>query len=138
MADQPVLSSPAPLSTELIVCVTCQRGKAGDQESDPRPGRVLYDSLAASGTPDGVRLVEASCLQNCDNGCTVVLRGDQRWTYVFGNVDEAAHKDMLLAGAALYHAAADGIIPWRERPEHFKRNCVARIPPLQSSDSAHD
>lgn len=133
MADQP-----GPLSTELIVCVTCRRDRAGDQERDPRPGRILYDSLAASEIPDGVSLVEVSCLQNCDNGCTVALRGGRRWTYVFGNVDESSHKEMLLTGAAQYHAAADGIIPWRERPEHFKRNCIARIPPLQSSDSAHD
>ena len=33
----------------------------------------------------------------------------------------------VIEGAALYHATKDGLIPWRERPEHFKRNCVARL-----------
>ena len=41
---------------------------------------------------------------------------------------------MLIEGAALYHATADGLIPWRQRPEHFKRNCVARVPPLVFED----
>ncbi len=36
---------------------------------------------------------------------------------------------MIIDGAARYHATADGLIPWRERPDHFKRNCIARIPP---------
>ena len=75
----------------------------------------------------------SSACRNCDyggGGCTVALRGGDRWTYVFGNVDEASHSDMLLEGASLYHQTADGLIPWRQRPEHFKRNCIARIPPL--------
>ena len=41
-----------------------------------------------------------------------------------------SHPDMILEGAALYHQTDDGLIPWRQRPEHFKRNCIARIPPL--------
>ncbi|MEM8914607.1 MAG: DUF1636 domain-containing protein [Pseudomonadota bacterium] len=136
MADLSNTVSATP--TDLIVCVTCRRGVAEAPEGEPRPGRVLYDALVASGAPEGVRLVEANCLQNCDKGCTVALRGGQRWTYIFGNVDEAIHKDMLLNGAAQYHAASDGIIPWRERPDHFKRNCIARIPPLEGSDIVHD
>jgi len=44
---------------------------------------------------------------------------------------------MLLEGTALYRAVPDGLIPWRSRPEHFKRNCVARIPPPTPSPSQH-
>ena len=77
------------------------------------------------------------CLQNCDRGCTVALRGGTRWTYVFGNLLDATQTDMLIDGVARYHAASDGLIPWRERPEHFKRNCIARIPPPIAPE-AHD
>ncbi|MYH58038.1 MAG: metal-binding protein, partial [Boseongicola sp. SB0675_bin_26] len=24
-----------------------------------------------------------------------------------------------------------GLVPWRERPEHFRKNCIARIPPIE-------
>lgn len=123
----------APEPVELMVCVKCLRGTdtTGDGE---RPGRRLHDDLAARGMPAGVRLTAVECLQNCDQGCSVALRGgDRRWTYVYGNLHEASHLDLLLDGAALYRESGDGLIPWRSRPEHFKRNCIARIPPLAAA-----
>ncbi len=123
-----------PAPTELLVCITCrgQRELPGD---DRRPGRLLHDLLAARALPEGVTLRAVECLQNCEAGCTVALRGGNRWTYVFGKIDEASQADMLLDGAALYHATEDGLIPWRQRPEHFKRNCVARVPPQNFNDA---
>ena len=53
-----------------------------------------------------------------DDRARVALRGGNRWAYVYGNIDEASHPDMLLEGAALYHATTDGLIPWRQRPDH--------------------
>ncbi|TNF19398.1 MAG: DUF1636 domain-containing protein [Rhodobacteraceae bacterium] len=116
---------------DLMVCVTCRRGRDLPEDAR-RPGQRLYDELSAQGLPQGVRLRAVDCLQNCDHGCTVALRGAGRWTYVYGNLDETSHADMLLEGAARYLATDNGLIPWRERPEHFKRNCIARIPPLES------
>ena len=110
--------------TELLVCVKCRRGQEMAEEGR-RPGQALFDAIAQLDRPDGLRVTAVDCLQNCDHGCTVALRGGERWTYVFANNDPA----MILDGALRYHATADGLIPWRERPEHFKRNCVARIPP---------
>ncbi len=124
---------PDPPPTELLVCIKCRRGQEVP-EDDRRPGQRLYDALAANTLPDGIRLTAVECLQNCDHGCTVALRGGDRWTYIYGNVDEVSHADMLLDGAALYNSTEDGLIPWRERPEHFKRNCIARIPPLETTD----
>ena len=119
---------------ELIVCVKCRAGDAPEDEI--RPGQQLYDALSAQGVPTGIRLTAAECLQNCDHGCSVALRGGPgRWTYVYGNLDQSLI-DPLLDGAALYADTADGLIPWRTRPEHFKRNCIARIPPLESK--THD
>ncbi|GAW37030.1 hypothetical protein RA2_04105 [Roseovarius sp. A-2] len=117
--------------TELLVCVTCRR-KGAPPEDERRPGRVLFDAILAQDVPEGLRVTPVECLQNCSQSCTVALRGgDEKWTYVFSNVDETEHAGMILSGAAQYHAAPDGVIPWRERPEHFKRNCLARIPPIR-------
>ncbi len=125
-------ATPTLPKTELLVCITCRRGRdvVGDA---PRPGRVLYDELSAMELPQGIRVSPVECLQNCDLGCTIALRGGARWTYVFANVNEAAHGEMILDGVRRYHATRDGLIPWRERPEHFKRNCIARIPPPQKA-----
>lgn len=117
-------------TTELLVCVKCRRGLE-IPEDERRPGQRLFDTLAAQEMPAGVRIKPVECLQNCDQGCTIALRGEDRWTYIYGNIDEVSHPDILLDGAARYNATTDGLIPWRERPEHFKRNCIARIPPLE-------
>ncbi|MDD9920756.1 MAG: DUF1636 domain-containing protein [Boseongicola sp.] len=120
--------------TELLVCVTCKRGTEVTEDGE-RPGQRLYDALSAREFPEGVTVKPVECLQNCDHGCTVALRGGAaRWTYVYGNLHEASHPDMLIEGAGLYHETNDGLIPWRSRPEHFKRNCVARIPPLEGQN----
>ncbi len=117
-------------NTQLLVCVKCRRGQ-DMPEDERRPGQALFDRISTLDVPNGVQVSPVECLQNCDHGCTVALRGgDNRWTYVFANVDQTDHPEMILDGAARYHATDDGLIPWRERPEHFKRNCVARIPPI--------
>ncbi|MEM8578632.1 MAG: DUF1636 domain-containing protein [Pseudomonadota bacterium] len=123
------MDEPAPV--ELLVCTKCKRGTDVPEDGE-RPGEALYARLAAADMPDGVTLTPVACLQNCGQGCTVALRGgDARWTYVYGNLHEVSDTDLLREGAALYRGAQDGLIPWRSRPEHFKRNCIARIPPLR-------
>ncbi len=124
------MTAKGPPRTELLVCVKCRRGRDIPAD-DRRPGQALYDRLVALDGTDDLRITPVECLQNCDHGCAVALRGgDAKWTYVFANVDEMAHPQMILDGAAQYHHSADGVIPWRDRPEHFKRNCVARLPPI--------
>ena len=38
--------------------------------------------------------------------------------------------EAILATADLYAAAPDGLIPWKSRPDAFKKGVVARIPAL--------
>ena len=114
---------------ELLICVKCRRGL--DAPGEPRrPGKVLADRVAAA-LPNGLRLVETECLSNCDRGCSVALRGPGRWTFVYGNLTEE-DAETVIHGASLYASVADGLVPWRARSEHFKRNCIARIPPLEN------
>ena len=116
---------------ELLVCVKCKRGTEVAEDGE-RPGTALFDRLTARDIPDGVTVTPVDCLQNCDHGCSVALRGgEERWTYVYGNLHENSDVDLLIEGASLYRETPDGLIPWRQRPEHFKRNCIARIPPLR-------
>lgn len=131
-ADRP---APQPAPVELLVCTTCRSKPAvpppePPPEDAPRAGALLLGALAALGWPPGVTLRPVECLSNCSAGCTIALRGAGRWSYVYGNLtpEQAA---TVAEGAALYRAAPDGLVPWRERPEHFRKNCVARIPPME-------
>lgn len=112
---------------DLLVCVTCKTTAWDGGET--RPGRQLADDLAAA-APDGVCVRPVECLSNCSRGCTVALRGPGRWTYVYGDL-EPDQVDVVLEGALKYRATDNGLVPWRERPDHFRKNCIARIPPLE-------
>ena len=114
---------------ELLVCTTCRKGLPTDAEG-PRPGAVLHDTLRTFTLPAGVTLRPVECLSNCDSGCSIVFRGGSgRWTYVYGNFDETTDAEMIVDVVTRYHATQDGLVPWRERPVHFRKNCIARIPP---------
>lgn len=119
-----------PAVTELLICTTCRMGQPIEDDTQ-RPGALLHDALSEMDWPEGVTLKPVECLSNCSQGCSVVLRGGGgRWTYVYGQLD-ADMAEVVHEGATKYHATADGLVPWRERPEHFRKNCIARIPPQE-------
>ena len=60
---------------------------------------------------------------------SVALSAPGRWSYVYGRLSDANAPDVV-AGAASYAAAPDGIVPWRSRPEIFRKQSLARIPPI--------
>lgn len=145
---------------EILVCATCRGapapagapddapddapdagaiarvdGAATDDADPPRAGTVLLERLRAAGLPDGVRVRAVECLSNCSRGCTVALRGGaERWTYVYGDLDADTHVDTVLDGARRYRDAPRGLVPWRERSVHFRKHCIARVPPATTAD----
>lgn len=118
----------------LSVCTTCRA--AGDP-SEPRAGARLLAALraeAARAPVPGLRIEGTECLSVCKRPCTVAVSSAARWTYVYGDFDgvedpEAAART-ILAGLRRYLETPDGVVPWRERPEAFRKGVVARIPPL--------
>ncbi|GKQ49824.1 DUF1636 domain-containing protein [Bradyrhizobium sp. Ce-3] len=116
------------MSVTLHVCVTCRAGQTL-AEGELAPGARLHAALVEAGVPDDVNLVPVECLSACSQGCSVALSAPGRWSYVYGRLSEANAKDVI-AGAAAYAAASDGIVPWRSRPEIFRKQSLARIPPL--------
>ena len=50
---------------------------------------------------------------------------------VYGNFTGAEDADLAHEGLVKYASTEDGLVPWRERPIHFRKNCIARIPPLR-------
>ncbi len=116
------------MGVTLHVCTTCKAG-APLPEDGIAPGARLYDALVAA-PPQGVRVVGVECLSACSQGCSVALSAPGKWTYVYGRLtadDSAA----IAQGAAAYAETVDGIVPWRQRPEIFRKQSLARIPPLE-------
>ena len=119
----------------VTVCTTCRKTVDGERvPAEPRPGLRLHDALQAADLPKGVRLRGNECLSACSNGCSLAITGGpDRWTYIYGRLNPEDHLDQILAGIRAYAATPDGLVPWRERPVHLRKNCIARIPPLNES-----
>ncbi|WOH52191.1 MULTISPECIES: DUF1636 domain-containing protein [unclassified Bradyrhizobium] len=116
------------MTVTLHVCITCCAGQTL-MEGETAPGARLHSAILAAGVPEGVNVVPVECLSACSQGCSIALSGPRRWSYVYGRLSDASAPDVV-AGAAAYAAAPDGIVPWRSRPEIFRKQSLARIPPI--------
>jgi predicted metal-binding protein len=117
------------MGATLHVCTTCRAGLA-PEEGEPRPGARLHAALSAQPTPAGVRIRPVECLSACGKGPAIALSAPGSWSYIHGPLqpeDAAA----ILAFAAAYAAAPEGIVPWRERPALFRKHVIARLPPQE-------
>jgi predicted metal-binding protein len=121
--------SPRPV---VMVCITCRVATAPPEAlpSDaPRAGGLLADATLAAAAESTVSVQRVRCLGNCNRGLSAAIRAPHTWSYVFGGLDPAADGPSLIIGAQLLAQSADGLMPWRERPECLKRGLIARVPP---------
>ena len=118
----------APFTAPVVyVCTTCRPNGAPD--SALRPGAILAAATAQAAAGTEVEVRPMRCLGNCSRGASAALRSNGSWTYVFGGLDLSC-AIALIEGARLLAGAADGILPWRGRPEPLKRGLIARVPPM--------
>ena len=131
--DNAETSSRDTAATVIYVCTTCRR--PDDPEDYPRPGAALAEATIRAAESTSVTVRPLRCLANCKRGCTAVLRSPDAWTYVFGHLDPTVDAQALVQGAELLSQSADGLMPWRGRPDALKRGLIARIPPLGFMES---
>lgn len=120
-------------ATTIVVCTTCRR--PGDPDDAPRPGAALARNTMHAAGDAGLMVRRVKCLANCKRGCTAAIVRAGGWAYVFGDLDAATAAAVLVEGARLLSASADGLMPWRGRPEPLKRGMIARVPPLDHEDA---
>jgi predicted metal-binding protein len=109
--------------------VTCR----GAQDAEARPGRVFYEALGERlkrGDAPSIEAVPVECLSICKRPASVALAAPGKWTYVIAGLEPEPHVEDIVTAAKLHAESQDGVPPWRERPECFKRNVVSRTPPL--------
>ena len=112
----------------VMVCITCRAATDPPGDDAPRAGMALAESTAAASDSD-ISVQRIRCLGNCSRGLSAAIRCDDSWTYVFGGLEPTRDGPSLVVGARLLALAADGIMPWRGRPESLKRGLIARVPP---------
>jgi predicted metal-binding protein len=117
----------------VLVCITCRAATDPTEAPDtdaPRAGMALAEATTAAAAGDsGISVQRIRCLGNCSRGLSAAIGCDNTWTYVFGGLEPTRDGPSLIIGARLLALAADGIMPWRGRPESLKRGLIARVPP---------
>lgn len=118
----------------VFVCTSCRTSIPGDL-----PGRALIEAVdarlrAQANATVSVQAVE--CLAVCKRPCTIAFSASGKWTYVVGDLDPTQHADDLVSMSLKYAASQDGIVPWRERPQIFRKGTISRIPPLRTPTAA--
>jgi predicted metal-binding protein len=119
----------------IHVCTVCRRVREDLAEGYDQPGLDLAEALTGrlAGT-EGISVLAAECLAVCKRPCTVAFAADGKWTYLVGDLDTQTHLDDIVGAARSYAASANGIIPWKERPQPFRKGVVARVPPLAARE----
>jgi len=130
-AEQTRVASTDEHLATVYVCITCRR--ADDPDVEPRPGALLADAAARAALGSGVAVRRVRCLANCTRGPSAAVRANGSWAYIFGGLDLSG-ASALIDGARLLAGAADGIMPWRGRPEPLRRGLIARVPPLDFTE----
>jgi len=120
------------MTTTIYVCTTC---KTADDPSPERAGARLVKALQEAASTHGAdfKIEGVECLSVCKRPCTVAFSAQDKWTYVYGDFTADDSAEAILACAAQYRATADGLIPWKERPDALKKGVIARLPPSLTS-----
>ncbi|MEZ7813085.1 MAG: DUF1636 domain-containing protein [Paracoccaceae bacterium] len=125
------------MTTTLHICITCKKGGIDPDENAERAGAHLYAAVQGltltNALPEYLRILPVKCLSACNTGCAVALSATGKWAYVYGHMNPENDAADILEGARKYAASLDGIVPWRERPVIFRKQSLARIPPLEPS-----
>ncbi|WP_127090414.1 DUF1636 family protein [Aquabacter cavernae] len=125
--EDPAPDEPSAARVTLFVCRTCRT--PGADPAVPPDGEGLTAAVLAAPSVSDVAVRAVRCLANCKRGLSAAMVRAGGWTYVFGDLRPDSGPD-LMAGAALFAAAPDGLMPWRGRPDCLKRGMIARVPPL--------
>lgn len=133
----------------LQICIKCKEaeGQATDataQEAAQHEtaGKALYarveDALAQrEDLRDELTLQPVECMNGCQRGCVAALRTEGKFTFVIGHLAPSEERSNDLLNFAQSHITAENGLPaWRERPEHIRKNTLARLHPLPATDAS--
>jgi len=120
----------------LHVCTTCRAGQVL-ADSDPRPGQIMLDAVAAllDTQAPAVDLKEVVCLSSCNHGCAAAISAPGKWTYLLGRLEPGMAPDLLRYAETYARSATGTVLPSR-RPASLARVVLGRMPDLSQERAA--
>ena len=120
----------------LVVCSTCKFSAEAKHAPDGRTGgeiliAAMHDVLAEQERND-VSVQTQICLWNCTRPCSVVMRDDERFSYVTGgNEPTKAQAEAILKWFDAHGATETGEVPFKQWPQAMRGHFIARMPPVK-------
>lgn len=115
---------------DIFVCVSCAAAENGDKGSAGRTLVAAVNEQLAGANACGITARPVECLAVCKRPCTIALAAAGKWTYIIGDLDPAVHTADVANTAIAFQRSPNGIVPWAERPQAFRKGVIARVPPL--------
>ena len=129
----------------LQVCISCKRPDlVAESDDEASEGQRLFDAVRKvlceqSNLSEQIVLQPVECMNGCEVSCTAALRGEGKYNFVIGQLDASAERvEDLLSFAKSFADAENGLPAWRERPVHIRKNIIARLHPLPTSQHKKD
>jgi predicted metal-binding protein len=120
----------------LVICSTCKFSAESKFAPDGRTGGEMLIAemqglLAARGRTD-VAIQSQVCLWNCSRPCSVVMRDDERFSYVTGaNAPTREQAEAILDWFDAHGATEMGEVPFKQWPQAMRGHFIARMPPVK-------
>ena len=118
----------------LVICTTCKFSMQSKTGPDGRTGgeTLLGHMLDITAQRADVEVVEQACMWNCARPCSVVIRDDERFSYVTGgNEPSRAQAEAILSWFDAHGETPTGEVPFRLWPTAMRGHFIARIPPFK-------
>lgn len=121
---------------EIVMCTTCRFSATEKTGPDGRTGGEtlighMREAIAARG--GGADVQTQACLWNCRRHCSVILRDEERFTYITGDHEPSREQaEAILDWFAAHGETATGEVPFREWPQRMKGHFIARVPPVEA------
>lgn len=117
----------------IVMCTTCRYSAAEKTGPDGRSGGETFiahmrDAMTARRIED-VWLQTQPCLWNCKRHCSVILRDDQRFTYVTGDHEPTREQaEAILDWFQSHGDTVSGEVPFGQWPDRMRGHFIARMP----------
>ncbi len=118
---------------QIILCSTCKFSTESKLGPDGRTGgETLIGHVTetiAGGEFGPIEVQTQACLWNCNRPCSVILRDNERFSYVTGGHEPTrAQAEAILQWFVKHGESPTGEVPFKSWPDRMRGHFIARIP----------